>query len=156
MITEDEALNRMASYCAASEHCRWEVSEKLLRLGFPHETIEQIVDRLVQERYIDEARFCRAYVNDKYRFARWGKQKIRQGLYLKHIPESIVEECIAQIDEEAYLEMMTEVIAAKRRTVKGKNEYDRNGKLIRFALGRGFEMKDILKVVKQNDDENMF
>lgn len=153
MITEDEALNRMASYCAASEHCKWEVSEKLLKQGFPDEVVERIVERLVAERYIDEERYCRAYVNDKFRFSKWGKMKIRQGLYLKHIPDSISEPCLDDISPEEYHRVLAELIAAKRRTVKGRNEYDTNSKLIRFALGRGFAMNDILHCVNQNEDE---
>ena len=153
MVTEDEALNKMASYCAAAEHCSWEVSEKLMKMGFPYEVVQRMIDRLVSEHYIDEERFCRAYINDKYRFAKWGRQKIRQGLFLKHIPESVIERSMEVIDEQEYLEIMSDVIAAKRRTVTGKNQYEKNGKLIRFALSRGFEMKDILLVVKQNEED---
>lgn len=35
-ITEDEALNRVAAYCSAAEHCRAEVSEKLQKLSLIH------------------------------------------------------------------------------------------------------------------------
>lgn len=45
--------------------------------------INRIIDRLVVEKFIDEERYCRAFVNDKFRFAKWGKMKITQALYMK-------------------------------------------------------------------------
>ena len=39
----------------------------------------------------------------------------------------------------------------KKRSVKANTDYERNGKLIRFAIGRGFEMEEILRCVKQVD-----
>ena len=38
-ITEEEALNRMAAYCSAAEHCKAEVNEKLQKWGLPYEVI---------------------------------------------------------------------------------------------------------------------
>ena len=61
-ITEEEALNRMAAYCSAAEHCKAEVNEKLQKWGLPYEVINRIIDRLVVEKFIDEERYCRACV----------------------------------------------------------------------------------------------
>lgn len=82
-ITETEALNRVAAYCSTAEHCRAEIAEKLQRWGIAYDAIDRIINRLEQEKYIDEKRFCRAFINDKYRFAKWGKMKIGQALQLK-------------------------------------------------------------------------
>ncbi len=40
-ITEEEALNRMAAYCSAAEHCKAEVNEKLQKWGLPYEVINR-------------------------------------------------------------------------------------------------------------------
>ena len=32
-LTDEEALNRVASYCSTAEHCRAEINEKLQRWG---------------------------------------------------------------------------------------------------------------------------
>ena len=44
--------------------------------GIAYDAIDRIINRLEQEKYIDEERFCRAFINDKYRLAKWGKVKI--------------------------------------------------------------------------------
>ena len=64
-ITETEALNRVAAYCSTAEHCRAEIAEKLQRWGIAYDAIDRIINRLEQEKYIDEERFCRAFINDK-------------------------------------------------------------------------------------------
>ncbi len=47
-LTDEEALNRVASYCSTAEHCRAEINEKLQRWGIAYDTIERILDRLEQ------------------------------------------------------------------------------------------------------------
>ena len=105
-ITETDALSRVAAYCSTAEHCRAEVTEKLQRWGIPYDAIDRIINRLEQEKYIDEERFCRAFIHDKYRFAKWGKIKIGQALQLKKIPQSVFYRYLNEIDEDEYLAVL--------------------------------------------------
>ena len=52
-LTDEEALNRVASYCSTAEHCRAEINEKLQRWGIAYETIARILDQLETEKFID-------------------------------------------------------------------------------------------------------
>lgn len=152
-MTEEEALKRVASYCAAAEHCRAEVSEKLQKWGIAYDAIERILARLESEDYINEERYCRAFVADKFRFAKWGKKKIGQGLYMKKVPTHVAWHFLNEIDQEEYLSVLRDLIASKRKGVRGNDEFEQNGKLIRFALSRGFEMKDIRCCIEVADEE---
>ena len=143
-ITETEALNRVAAYCSTAEHCRAEIAEKLQRWGIAYDAIDRIINCLEQEKYIDEERFCRAFINDKYRFAKWGKMKIGQARQLK------------KIDEEEYHAVLQKLLAAKRKSVRAESEYELNGKLVRFALSRGFEMKDICRCIEVSEENDYF
>lgn len=151
-ITETEALSRVAAYCSTAEHCRAEITEKLHRWGIAYDAVDRILDRLEQEKYIDEERFCRAFINDKYRFAKWGKVKIGQALQLKKISSSVYWVYLNEIDEEEYHSILKKLLEAKRKSVRAENEYELNGKLIRFALSRGFEMKDIRRCIDVSDE----
>lgn len=151
-ITETEALNRVAAYCSAAEHCRAEIAEKLQRWGIAYDAIERILDRLEQDKYIDEERFCRAFINDKYRFAKWGKLKIGQALQLKKISSMTYRPFLNEIDEEEYLSILHDLLNSKRKSVRAENEYELNGKLMRFAFSRGFEMKDIRRCIDISDE----
>ena len=155
-ITETEALNKVAAYCSTAELCRAEISEKLQRWGLPYDVIDRILKRLVDEKYIDEERFCRAFVNDKYRFAKWGKVKIAQALQLMKISYNTCRQFLNEIDEEEYLSILDSLLTAKRKSIHAENEYELNGKLMRFALSRGFEMKDIRRCIQLSDENDDF
>lgn len=117
-LTDEEALNRVASYCSTAEHCRAEINEKLQRWGIAYDTIARILDRLESEKFIDDERFCRAFVNDKFRFAKWGKMKIAQGLYMKKIPSDVAWRYLNEIDEEEYLSILRDLLASNVRSAE--------------------------------------
>ena len=152
-LSDEEALNRVASYCSASEHCRAEITEKLQRWGIAYQTIASIVEKLEIEKFIDEERFCRAFVNDKFRFDKWGKMKIAQGLYMKKIPSDMAWRHLNGINEDEYLSILKGLLTAKRKSVHAKDDYELRVKLMRFAMSRGFEMKDISRCIDLTDIE---
>ena len=147
-ITETEALNKVAAYCSTAEHCRAEISEKLQRWGLPYDVIDRILKRLVDEKYIDEERFCRAFVNDKYRFAKWGKIKIGQALQLKKIPQRVFFPYLNEIDEDEYLAILNNLLMTKRKSVHAENEFELTNKLVRFALSRSSTLTRISASVR--------
>ena len=130
------------------------IVEKLQRWGISYDAIDRIINRLEQEKYIDEERFCRAFINDKYRFAKWGKMKIGQALQLKKISSSVYWPYLNEIDEEEYHAVLQKLLVAKRKSVRAESEYELNGKLVRFALSRGFEMKDICRCIEVSEEND--
>ena len=155
-LTPGEALNKAAAYCTLCERCISEVSTKLAAWGVPHGEQHEIIGRLQQEGFIDEARYCRAFVNDKVRFNRWGRIKIRAALSEKRLPKEHVNEAIENIDEEQYMTALAEVIATKRRELKGKDDYAAQQKIMRYAAGRGYEPSLIMKAINYCGDEMDF
>ena len=155
-LTPAEALNKAAAYCTLCERCTSEVTSKLTQWGIePSEQIK-IVERLQQEGFIDEERYCRAFVNDKVRFNRWGRIKIRAALSEKRLPRELVNKAIENIDGELYTAALAEVIATKRRELKGKNDYSAQQKIMRYAASRGFEPSLIMKAINYCGDEMDF
>lgn len=155
--SENVARNKAEVYCSTVERCVSEVEAKLEQWGVTDEIREKIIKHLIDEKYIDQQRYCAAFVRDKYRFNQWGKVKISQALRMKRISPDLISLGMEEIDEEEYFEILSSLIEQKKKNVKARTGYERNGKLIRFALGRGFEMEVILRCVKQVDyDENIF
>ena len=85
-ITEAEMLRRAAAYCSTAERCIQDVQKKIKAAGLTQEEGERIIARLLQEKFIDEHRFARYFVNDKLRFNKWGRIKIAYELQKKNIP----------------------------------------------------------------------
>jgi len=142
-LTESEVLNRMAAYCSMAEHCSSEVEQKLRQLGQSEEIIQRILLQLQQKHFIDEERYARAFVNDRFRFSGWGKIKIVQALRMKQIPANIYQPALETIDEEEYLASLLKILKSKWPTIKAPNAYQRQTKLFRFALSRGFGLDDV-------------
>ena len=156
-LSAEEARIKAEAYCSASEHCKSEVLGKLQQWGAPEEAWETILGHLEKERYIDERRYATFFVRDKYRFNQWGRVKIGQALRMKHIASTDIAEAMEEIEEKEYLDILTSLLKKKVRTIKASSDYERNGKLIRFAAGHGYEMGDILLCMKRMgyDDEYM-
>ncbi|MCD8262327.1 MAG: RecX family transcriptional regulator [Bacteroides sp.] len=146
-MDEKELYFRCSAYCATAERCISEVTEKLKKWEADPEVSRQIIQKLVRENYLDEARYSEAFVRDKYRFAKWGKRKISQALYQKRIPELLIREALEKIDPDEYLDILKGLLKQKEKSVKGKTEWEKKSKLIRFAVGRGFDMSDIRKCI---------
>lgn len=149
--SENEARNKAEAYCSSVERCVAEVEAKLDQWGATPEIIEKVIKHLLAEKYIDQKRYSSAFVRDKYRFNQWGRVKIAQALRMKRIPADIINLGMEEIDEQEYHDILSALLEQKKKSVKAKTEYERNGKLIRFAIGRGFEMEAILRCVKQAD-----
>lgn len=154
--SDNEALYKAEAYCTSAEHCVFDVQAKLELWNVAEEYRTKIIEHLKAEKYIDEQRYCVSFVRDKYRFNQWGRVKIIQALRLKRIPSDRITESLEAIDEEEYFSILSSLIEHKKKSIKARTEYERNGKLIRFAISRGFEMEVILRCVKQIDDERCF
>jgi regulatory protein len=126
-------------YCSLSEHCIQKVREKLVQWEAPKELIQPIIDKLVEEDYINEERFARAFVKDKFRFNHWGRIKITTHLRVLCISSDIIAKAIGEIDEDEYAEILDETVEKKRKTIKKGTDYEIRAKLLRHALSRGFE-----------------
>lgn len=156
-MSAEEARLKAEAYCSLSEHCKSEVLGKLQQWGAPEKSWEAILNHLEKERYVDESRYATFFVRDKYRFNQWGRIKIAQALRMKHIPSACIDEAMEEIDEQEYLNILTSLLKKKVRSIKASNDYERNGKLVRFAAGHGYEIGDILLCMKRMgyDDEYM-
>ena len=155
-LTTGEALNKAAAYCTLCERCISEVSAKLTTWGVPYAVQEEIITRLTNEKFIDEARYCRAFVNDKVRFNRWGRLKITAALREKRLPQEYIKEAMENIDEDAYQQSLQETIDIKRRELKGKDDFATQQKIIRHAASRGYEPSLIIKAINYSGDEMDF
>ena len=143
------AYDKAAFLCSRSEHCSSEIQEKLKVWGLPAEDSEPVIEKLIAEKYLDEERFARAYAKDKFRFNHWGKQKIAFMLRSKNISSEIVELAFEEIEDEGYLEELRKLLADKEKSIKAKDQYDKRNKLMRFAMGRGFESSQISMIIKE-------
>jgi regulatory protein len=147
----EEALSYSMDLCSRQEKCSSEIREKLARFKLPGDRIEKVLKVLKKEGFIDETRYAGMFVRDKLRINRWGRVKIRYMLTAKQIPEVIIAEAIADIDDRHYREILEEELTKKRRQMKKVDHWTVRNKLARFGQQRGFESGLIFQVLDEMD-----
>lgn len=151
-ITEQQALLKLTALCASSEHCSQEMEDKMKRWELPEDAIARNMEFLIKHQFVDDARFARFFINDKVKYNKWGRRKVEQALWMKHIPKELSDPVFEEMEDEVYLETLRPMLQNKYKTIKAKNDYERSMKLIRFALGRGYSMDIIRKCIDNLDD----
>ena len=115
------------------------------------------MQRLVSERYVDDERYARAFVKDKVRYNKWGRRKVEQALWQKHIDDDIRQRVLDEVDDEEYLDVLRPLLTQKRRSTQAASDYELNQKLVRFALSRGFTydiIRQCLDVSEEFEDDD--
>lgn len=141
-------LSRLAAQCSTTELCTADIRRKLEVADLTPDECQRLMQRLLEEGYVDDSRYAQAFVRDKFRFCGWGRVKIAQGLRAKQIPETVIDEALAGIDDDDYRRSLAELLRKKRNSIHGRTSYETNGKLIRFAMGRGYELPVIMDELK--------
>lgn len=146
-LSKAEWLDKCEAYCARAEHCAADVRRKLFEWGAPQDLFDEtggieplwreIEESLYANDFLNDSRFCQAYVHDKVAYQSWGRVKIRAGLQTLHLPDSAINEAIENIDETLYTQNLRELIASRQK--------DPEDKRLRFLLQRGFTYDEIKK-----------
>ena len=151
-IDEAKVLSQAAGLCSRREYCVSQMREKLAAWGLPEDARERVIHRLVDERFIDELRFARAYAMDKMRYNHWGRVKIGQMLRLMGIPAALRQTALDELPADEYTAILQRLARQKRPALKARNDYELRGKLMRFLAGRGFEADEVARAI---DDERL-
>lgn len=134
-LSKAEWLSKAEAYCARAEHCAADVRRKLYEWGTPADFFDFIEENLYAMDFLNDTRFCRAYVHDKVEYQAWGRVKILAGLRALQLPESAIEEALENIDDIAYFRNLRSLIRQRRN--------DPEEKRLRFLAQRGFTYEEI-------------
>ncbi|PST82563.1 RecX family transcriptional regulator [Pedobacter yulinensis] len=143
-------LAKAEAYCAYQERSQQEVRDKLYSWGLHSREVEQAIATLIETNFLNEARFAAAYVSGKFRIKKWGRQKIRQGLKLKRVPDQMIARALKTIDGDAYLETIVALAEKKLPLLGTADPFKRKYKLLTYLQGRGFESDVILDALKNS------
>ncbi len=135
----EELRLKAEAYCARAEHCADEVRKKIADWGGDTGVAETVIDALYADNYLNDERYCRAYVHDKLLYQHWGKVKICMMLQAHELPKECIASALENIDETEYNRILRKVLAQKRNASREQQ--------IRFLLQRGFEYRDILSAL---------
>jgi regulatory protein len=142
-------LQKIRHFCGYQERCIREVEQKLKDLAVQRKKIPGIINQLQKEGYLNEERFAKAFAGGKFRLNKWGHYKIEYEMKIRGIPELMIQEGMAEIDEAEYLQTLKEMMIHKFNEIKSDENVNIREKIINFAFGKGYEMEYILGFLKE-------
>jgi regulatory protein len=143
--TFDLIVEKMKKYCAIRDRSHTEVRTKLLKDKIYGDELEEVMTVLIQEDFLNEERYANAYVIGKFNQNRWGKIKIIHGLKRQNISDYCIRKAIAQIEEEKYIKTIYYLRIKKEKLIHTSNDFEKKQKIIRYLLGKGYEIDMIEK-----------
>lgn len=138
-LSKAEAYLKVASFCAYQDRCRQEVREKLYTYELTDSEVEDILEKLEKEKFLNEERFAKAFAGGKFRLKKWGRIKIKQELKMRAIPDAYIRKALGDINEEEYTEILNGLLEKKKQAERLKNTMEGKQKLLRYALSKGYE-----------------
>jgi len=148
-----EIREKAMQWCSRKECCCKEMFDKAASWGCTPAEARELVDLLIEQKFVDERRYTEAFVKDKIRFNKWGRVKIVYMLRLQNIDIELINEVLSKIDQTEYQQVLTDELQKKFKTIPQGNSFEITGKLFRFATGKGFEpemiKEEIFKMMKK-------
>ena len=134
-----QALQSLMRLCSRAEKSSGDALRLMRGWGVPEKEREAVLQKLIEQRFVDDRRYAEAYVREKSNLSGWGARKIAFQLSLKGIDKDIINTTLATLDSDAQLEQLTAKLERKMRTTKAANNYELRGKLLRYGMGLGFD-----------------
>jgi regulatory protein len=146
-MTQEQIISKLTAVCARAEHCKDDMLRRMQRWQVDEATQREVISYLVKEKYIDEERYARFFINDKIKYNRWGRRKVEQALYFKHIPREVYEPLLDDVANEDFESVLLPLLQNKEKNLKYANDYEKRMKLLRFAMQRGFSYEQANKCI---------
>ncbi len=137
----------MRQYCAYQERSHSEVQQKLWELGVARSEHDGIIASLIEDDYLNEERFAKAFVGGKFRMKDWGRKKIYYGLREKGVSDYVIKRAMKEIDDEAYRKTLYDLAGKKYESLKGEQYLLRKKKTVDYLLQKGYEPELVTTVV---------
>ncbi|MGI6717673.1 MAG: regulatory protein RecX [Bacteroidales bacterium] len=132
--------SKISFLCSKKEMCFFDVLNYLRKYkNLTKEEKIEIANKLKEENFIDEQRFANAFVNDSYKYNKWGKLKIINELKSKNIPQDIIDNAINTIDPEIY-ESIKNNLAENKRNLISDDDQQKELKVKKYLYSKGFEV----------------
>lgn len=143
---QNKILDHLEAQCAKREYCTADVRQKALKaLAFDSDAAEEVVAKLVEERFVDDSRYAAAFAREKAALNGWGPVKIRFALSSKGITGKAADSALEEIDEGAAEKRLRELLAAKIKSLGDDPQW--KIKTLKHLLSRGYNYDEISRAI---------
>jgi len=143
-------LCALQALCARREYCSSEMLKKASdRLDGDLARAKILLGSLEADGFVDNLRYASAFAREKSALTGWGPVKIRFALKAKGIASETISEALSAVDSQKAESKLYRLLEAKKKTLKGDPQIKL--KLLKFALGRGYEYDSVAAVLEDID-----
>ena len=109
--------------------------------------IEEVIDKLIDYKYLDDDRFTKAFIKDKLNFTNWGDYKIKNELKRLGVNEEIIYNNISNIDDNIYYERINKIIDKDISTNKKYSGIKLKNKIYNHLLTLGYSKEKVISII---------
>ena len=136
--------------------CEAEVRKKMSEKGYASEVIEETIDYLTVNDFLNDTRFVKIYIESKLDINKYGPNRIRYQLSHMGIDRMIIDNCLREVEEnigdyQDYSEYEVALSLAKKKTssMEGLDKAKQYSRLTSFLGRKGYSYDVISRIARE-------
>lgn len=146
----EKAKSRAINYISRKLKTKYEVRLKLKENGFAEDVIDEVLDILEKEEYLNDKVYCEIFIEDKKKLNGYGKNKIKSLLIQKGISKNIFEDFLNEFEYDEEFDNALKMGIKKLELLSNEEDnFKKKQKIINYLTYRGFGFDVINDVLKE-------
>ncbi len=127
----------------------YELRGVLLRKEYPKEMIDKAIDKLINQKYLDDRLFAKSYIHSSMVTTSHGPNRIKKELLEKHVDESIIDEELVSFDLDSQKEKVRKLIEHGLKTNRNKGGVVLKQKIVNDLKLQGYGYDIISNIINE-------
>ena len=144
---EYEIYNKCVNYIGVRLRSINEIREYMARKGISLEKQEEVIERLLKNKLLDDSVFARAFIKDKMNFTTMGPYRIELELKKHKIDDKIIKKYINEIDRDMIYDKIDRQI--NKLIKSNKNKSNLRNKIYNNLLGLGYSSEMVVSMINK-------
>ena len=146
-----DAIDKAIKYISVRLRSTKEIKDYLIKKGYSLDVVEAAIKELLNNKYLNDDIFTKAYIKDKLTFTSKGDYKIKMELVQLGIDNNIIESNIAMIDEDMLINRIKKSIEKDIKTNKKYKGIVLKNKIYNHLITQGYSKEKVLNVINIYD-----
>lgn len=142
-----EAYYKTVNYIKLRLRSEREIRNYLGRSDFTGKVINEVIEKLKSDGYINEDVYTEAFINDQINLKNSGPLKIESELIKHGIGKKIIDKYMVTYSKEIQIEKIEKFILKEIKLNKNKSKEMLKNKILICLVGKGFYREDIIRVL---------
>lgn len=146
-----EAENAGIKYISIRLRSIKEVRDYLYKKKYLANVIDSAIYNLLNNGYLDDNRFAKAFIKDKLSFTNKGDYKIRMELSQYGVDSNIIEKNMAMIDDDVIVNKIRKIIDKDISNNKKYHGQELKNKIYNHLITQGYSKEKVIEIINLYD-----